>query len=140
MGSLRCWLWLGAAVFHCCGGPSLEEQVGRLAGGEGEAARHELLLAKERAVGPLLAALAADGTPSLRAAVVDVLFSLLNRIDDKSIERALEQALLRDSDVTVRALIARSMGLYRRSAAIPALLRALDDVEGEVVPKIRTVC
>jgi len=128
----RAGLWLGPAFILCCCGPTLDEQVERLAEVDSEAARHELLLAKERAVEPLLAALDAGGELRFRAAVVDVLFSLLNRIDDPRIAGALELGLLHDGDAAIRANIARSMGLYKRTAAIPALLRALGDEEAEV--------
>ena len=115
-------------------GYSVEEQVERLAGSqeEREQARQELLLAKERAVEPLLEALGDPRHDRARVELVDVLVSLGSRVEDARIAAALNQLLISDGDPEVRERVALRMGLFKRAEAIPALLEALDDEAGEV--------
>ena len=121
------WLAVGC-------GPSVEDLVERLAGSadEREQGRQELLLAKDRAVDPLLEALNDPRYRDARPELVEVLVSLMTRVEDARISAALNQLLLKDDDPAVRARIAQRMGLFRRTEAIPVLLQALDDEAGEV--------
>ena len=126
-------LWLLVIALTSCE-PSPDELVERL-GGDPETradARQELLLAKERAVDPLLAALADDTHSAARPELVAVLASLMMRVDDPRIETALLERLRADPDLRVRARIARHMGLLRRDRAADSLLDALSDSAGEV--------
>ena len=115
-------------------GPSVEDLVERLAGSSDarEQGRQELLLAKDRAVGPLLEALNDPRYRDARPELVEVLVSLMTRVEDARLSAALNQLLLKDDDPAVRARIAQRMGLFRRTEAIPVLLQALDDEAGEV--------
>lgn len=126
------------SIFFCallagCG-TSVEEQVERLEGSqeEREQARQELLLAKERAVGPLLKALDDPRHSRARVELVDVLVSLGSRVEDARIAAALNHLLVSDKDPRVRARVALRLGLFKRVEGIPALLETLDDEDGEV--------
>ena len=114
-------------------GPSPEDLVDRLAGSreERESARQELLLAKDRAVGPLLAALEDPDLVDARPQLVEVLVSLMMRVGDPRIIEALIDHLRTDLDPEVRARIARFLGMRRRAEAVEGLLYALADREGE---------
>jgi hypothetical protein len=126
-------LWLSAVLCAACA-PSVEDQVEQLAKGgeEREQAKQELLLAKDRAVGPLLEAMEDPGHAAARPELAEVLVSLTMRVDDERIQRVLNQHLAGDPDPRVRARLARQMGLFKRSDAIDALLKALQDEDGEV--------
>lgn len=115
-------------------GPSPEDLVERLAGDreEREAARQELLLAKDRAVEPLLAALEDADLVDARPHLVEVLASLMTRVEDPRIIEALVDHLHTDLDPRVRARIARFLGMHRRAEGIDGLLGALEDRDGEV--------
>lgn len=115
-------------------GSSVDDQIADLTkGGDAAAqAQQELLLSKGRAVGPLLEALADPEYAKGRAALVEVLASLMTRVDDPRIAEALGRLLASDPDPVVRARVAQRLGLHRRAEAIPALLRALEDQSGEV--------
>ena len=54
------------------------------------------------------------------------------RLSNKRIEQALLNLLHTDPGPRVRARIARKLGLFKRSSAIDALLKALEDGDGEV--------
>ena len=128
-----CWL---SAVLLCglvaCG-PSVEDQVAELASGRADDnTRQVLLLAKDRAVAPLLRALEAQPGVAGRLDIVTVLSSLMLRTESAPIEAALARLLRQDPDATVRALVARQFGLQRREGSVPVLAEALDDVEGDV--------
>ena len=119
-------------AFTACG-PSVQDLVEDLADPERrEAARQELLLTKDRAVGPLLKALDDPRHAGARSELVEVLISLMTRVDDKRISEALNRLLVQDGDPRLRARIAQRMGLFKRAEAIGALLKALDDESGEV--------
>ena len=101
-------------------------------GGEvADAARQELLLAKERAVRPLLEALGRHEQPR-RVVLADVLASLMLRVDDDHLVQQLQRLLLHDPDPLVRALLARRLGALRHEGTVDALLAALDDTSGGV--------
>jgi HEAT repeat protein len=131
--ALRACLWLGALWTAACA-PSVEDQVEHLARGgqERDGAKQELLLAKDRAVGPLLAAMEDPRYAAARPELAEVLVSLMMRVDDERIEKALSQHLAADPDPRVRARIARQMGLYKRAGALEGLLQVLQDADGEV--------
>ena len=119
----------------CAGcGPSLEDSVEQLGGSPEERAqaRQDLLLAKDRSVEPLLDALHNERFKEARPELVDVLVSLMMRVDDSRIEQALRQLLEVDPDPRVRARVARQLGLFERHGAIDALLDATKDTDGEV--------
>ena len=119
-------------AFVACG-PSAQDLVEDLADPERrEAARQELLLTKDQSVGPLLKALDDPRHAGARSELVEVLISLMTRVDDKRISEALNRLLVQDSDPRVRARIAQRMGLFKRAEAIGALLKALEDENGEV--------
>ncbi|MFC1526166.1 HEAT repeat domain-containing protein [Candidatus Latescibacterota bacterium] len=115
-------------------GRSAEDMVDSLSGDAEEraSARQELLLSKERAVEPLLAALADPALASSRTEYVDVLVSLMMRVEDPRIVAALSDHLRTDLDPRVRARIARAMGMHRRLEGAEELLASLDDEDGEV--------
>ena len=101
-------------------------------GGEvADAARQELLLAKGRAVRPLLEALGRHEQPR-RMVLADVLASLMLRVDDDHLVQQLQHHLLHDPDPLVRALLARRLGALRHEGTVDALLAALDDSSGDV--------
>lgn len=121
-----------AAVAVACE-PTVDDRVAELAAGRaGESTRQALLLAKERAVLPLLAALAAQPDPALRDEIARLLASLMMRTEDGRIEAALVHLLRDDPAPAVRAAVARQLGLQRRPSAVPALVAALEDPDGSV--------
>lgn len=120
-----------AGLLAC--GPSPQDLVDDLADGEArEAARQELLLAKDRAVGPLLAALDDPARAACRPVLVEVLASLMMRVDDARLPQRLAHLLRTDPDPGLRALVARAAGLHGRAELADALLDALDDGAGPV--------
>jgi hypothetical protein len=99
-----------------------------------ESARLQLLLAKDRAVGPLLEALADIDYGLARPELAEVLVGLLVRTGDRRIAHDLSQRLGEDPDPAVRARIARAAGLHRRVEFLDPLLEAgLTDGDDEVV-------
>jgi len=126
------WLAFACLIMGC--GASVEDQVDMLAGSleEREQARQELLLAKDRAVEPLLRALDDPDHGAARVELVEVLVSLMTRVDDARIAATLNRLLAEDDDPAVRSRIAQRMGLFKRAEAISGLLEALKDGEGEV--------
>ena len=115
-------------------GPSLDDLVEQLASSDDrESARQELLLAKDRAVGPLLEALDDPVYAGARVELAEALLSLMIRVDDPRIHTALNRHLVDDADPRVRARIARGLGLHRRAEGVAALIQALrDDEDTEV--------
>jgi hypothetical protein len=102
--------------------------------GRREAARQQLLLAKDRAVSPLLEALAEIDHGAARPELAEVLMGLLARTADMRISEDLVQRLAHDPDPAVRARIARAAGLHRRGEFLAALLDAgLADDDNDVV-------
>jgi len=125
-------VFLGLLEVAC--GPSLEDSVEKLGGSpeEREAGRQELLLAKDRAVGPLLAALEEEDNGLARPELVEVLVGLMTRVDDERIKPSLLRHLHTDPNPQVRARIARRLGMYNPQKHIKPLLEALADEEGAV--------
>lgn len=102
--------------------------------GRREAARQQLLLTKDRAVAPLLEALAEIKHGAARPELAEVLMGLLVRTGDVRITEALVQSLHHDADPAVRARVARAAGLHRQAEFIAALLESgLTDDDDDVV-------
>ncbi len=122
----RALAFLQALSLTACG-PSLDGLVEQLEDPEQrESARQELLLATDRSVTPLLAALEDPARAAARPYLVDVLLSLLTRVEDERIRLRLEHHMLTDADAEVRARIARGLGLQGRAEAAGALVQALE--------------
>jgi hypothetical protein len=131
---MLCLFCLIFAPLSGCG-PSLEDSVEGLGSDDPQVqrrARQELLLAKERAVEPLLAALEDPALAGARPALVEVLAGLLRRLGDQRIETALVSRLATDEQATVRAACAHHLGANKRHRALDPLLAALEDSDGEV--------
>jgi len=127
------WAWVLVLLGAC--GPSIEGHVEDLDDPElRESARQELLLAKERAVEPLLEALAASSVDdgSSRGILVEVIAGLMTRVDDDRLGAALANVLRSDSAVSRRIQVAHFAAIHRRVELSEALLDALDDAEGAV--------
>jgi hypothetical protein len=102
--------------------------------GRREAARQQLLIAKDRAVGPLLEALADTDNGDARPELADVLVSLHVRTADARIIDDLSERLSTDPDPRVLARIARAAGLHRRHDLIePLLASGIVDGDDDVV-------
>ncbi|MBT6150096.1 MAG: hypothetical protein HN712_15445 [Gemmatimonadetes bacterium] len=114
--------------------PSAETLVDRLGDPEARSlARQELLLAKEHAVEPLLAAMEDPGHADSRPELVEVLASLTMRVDDPRIMASLARHLADDPDPEVReriAHIARRLGF--KDFAGPLLDAVADDESSQV--------
>ena len=127
------WAWMLVLLGAC--GPAIEGHVEDLDDPElREAARQELLLAKERAIGPLLEALAASSVDdgSSRGILVEVIDGLMTRVDDDRLGAALANVLRSDSVVSLRIQVAHFAAIHRPVELSEALLDALDDAEGAV--------
>lgn len=124
---------LASLILGACGS-SPEDLVERLKDPETRAlARQELLLAKDRAVAPLLVALDDPDYAAARPELVEVLASLTMRVDDPRIEAALARHLAEDGDPRVRARIARVVRRLRlRGFAGPMLDAVTGDEDSEV--------
>lgn len=126
----RC-IWLAAL---CACSPSIEGHVEDLSDPQlREAARQELLLAKERAIGPLLEALDSQDRGAVsRGQLVEVITGLMTRVDDARLTSALSGLLRSDPDADIRRQIAHFAAVYRRIELADALLDALQDSDGAV--------
>lgn len=133
---MAAWRWGSAALLAVAAAgcePTVEDTIGHLGDADArEVARQELLLAKDRAVAPLLAALADPQQRAARPEVVEVLASLMTRVEAPAIAAALIDHLQTDPDPEVRARIANRMGLFRHDGAAAALVRALQDTVAQV--------
>ena len=121
-------------VLGACG-PSIEGHVENLNDPlSREVARQELLLAKERAVAPLLEdlAMSSGDDGSFRAILVEVIAGLMTRVDDDRLGTALANVLRTDSAVSLRTQVAHFAAIHRRAELSDALLDALDAAAGEV--------
>lgn len=130
--SRPCLLALLLACTAC--GPSLEDHIEQLSGNpeERKNAQHELLLAKEQAVEPLLGALEDPRYAAGRAELADVLVSLMLRVEDPRIGAALQQQVLNDPDARVRARIASKLATHKNAKFIEVFFQALQDTSGPV--------
>ncbi len=108
---------------------SIENRIEDLGAGpdEREAARHELVLASDEAVGPLISALESLDDRLDRAEVADILVGIMVRSSDERIAGVLEKHLLDDPDSAVRGRIAEELGLYSRSEFFDLFLQAVSD-------------
>lgn len=128
----RTCLLIAALVLAGCG-PSTHDLIEDLADPETrEAAHQNLLLAKDQAVEPLLEGLADPELAGSRAQLVEVLVSLMTRVDDARIPTALNELMVHDPDKQIRSRIAQRMGLYKRTEAADALFELLQDDDGDV--------
>ena len=102
-------LFLLFPIFACACGPSVDDLVEQLAGDADlrQWARQELLLARDRAVEPLLQALEEPANTAARPAV-NVLVSL-TRVEDDRIAAARTDHLVNDPQVAMRSRIALGM-------------------------------
>jgi HEAT repeat protein len=114
---------------------TLEDGIARLRSDDPmvrETAMRHLLLAKDRAVGPLVAALDDTSVATGRPELADVLVSLMVRVDDPRIVDALEHHMIADPDVGVRQRIAYKMGLQSKAAFATIFMRAVEDTAAAV--------
>lgn len=115
-------------------GPSVEDKIDRLGGSPDQAkeAKHELLLSKDLAVEPLIAALEDPRYTASHPELADLLVSLMMRVEDKRIPKALQRHLVDNPDPRVRQRIAYKMGVHTRGEFADAYLQALDDSSAAV--------
>ena len=120
---------LAAAFYLVACGSSIEDSIDKLGGGPDEqaAARHELILASQDAIEPLIAALESGDDTRVRAELADILVGLMVRSGDERIAAVLEKHLLEDRDPMVRGRIAEELGLHLRSEFFDPFLRAISD-------------
>ena len=121
------------ALLAC--GPSLEDSVQDLGSSDParrEMARQELILAKDRAVGPLLEALADDKLNASKPLLVEVLGGLSQRVEDKRIIEGFYERLGTEKDAPTRAAITRQLGALGNAKNIEPLLQASLDDDGKV--------
>ena len=91
---------LSTTFYLAACGPSIEDSIDKLAAGPDERAmgKHELILAKDRAVDPIIAALESQDRPEVRPDLAEVLVSMMLRSDNRRIETTLKHHLLDDPD------------------------------------------
>ena len=126
----------GVATVSCLAacGPSIEESIAKLGAGPDERAmgRHELVLARDLAIEPIIAALESQDRKEVRPDLADVLVSMMLRADDERIEASLKKHLLDDADPRVRARIADKLGLHMKSEFFDVFLLAASDTSPSV--------
>ena len=127
--SRRLAVLAAAFCLAACGSP-IEESIDKLDGGPEEqaAGRHELVLAADEAIEPLITALeSGERDPKIRAEVAHILAGLMVRLmDDRSVA-VIEQHLLEDPDPMVRGRIAATVGPHLRSEFFDLFLQAIAD-------------
>ena len=118
----RLCVFLSALVLCSACSPSTEDFIEQLGhGGEaGGGAKRELLLAKGRSVDPLLKAMEEPRFAAARPEIVDVLVSLLMRVEDPRILPTLKHHLRSDPNATVRARIIQKLSLHKRLQPVEA--------------------
>ena len=124
-----------AAFFWTACGPSLEDSIEKLGSerpDERQQAQHRLLLAQEQAVDPLLEALDDPRYAVGRAELADVLVSLMLRVEDERIAKALQRHLLDDPDQRVRALITYKLGGHKNPEFAETFFQAVEDTSDRV--------
>ena len=116
-------------LFLSACGPSVEDSIEKLGAGPDERAtgKHELILADEGAVEPIIAALERQDGNKVRPDLAEVLVSRLLRSENKRIWSVLKNHLLEDPDSRVRARIAEKLGLHLRSDYFDVFLQAISD-------------
>lgn len=115
-------LLLALSLVSC--GPSMDDVIDDLAREDaaGEAAMLELLLAKDRAVGPMVEALADPDRAASRPRLAHALAGLVSRVPDPRIPETLTSLLQSDPDPAVRCAVAIAAGYYRLVHLSEALL------------------
>ncbi len=116
-------------------GPPIEDHIEGLGNSSGEDltnARNELLLARQKAIAPLLKALDDPRHAAARPEIASLLADLLNRLGDERIAPALRRHLITDPDGRVRARIALEVGMYGRPEFAGTFLQALSDTMSQV--------
>ena len=136
MSALKRLCGVAAVLCLAACGPSIEESIAKLGAGPDERAmgRHELVLARDLAIEPIIAALESQDRKEVRPDLADVLVSMMLRADDERIEAALKKHLLDDADPRVRARIADKLGLHMKSEFFDVFLLAASDTS----PTVRT--
>ena len=132
--NVKCLALLTLILVSGCS-PSLDQHIESLGGNEEQRdrAKQELLIAKGDAVTVLLAAMENPDRADARPELVEVLASLMIRVDDPRITDTLQRHLLNDPDSAVRARICRELGLYRREElADPFLQSVQEDTSAQV--------
>lgn len=89
--------------------------------------KHELILAEEGAVEPIIAALETRDGSNVRPDLAEVLVSLLLRSQSERIGAVLKNHLRDDPDPRVRGRIADKLGLHLRSEYVDVFLQAVSD-------------
>ena len=121
----------GLAATFCLAacGPSVEDRIDELGAGPDEraAARHELTLAGDGAIEPLIAALEWSQGDTRRDEVAAILAGIMARLGNERVADVLNKHLLDDPDPVVRGRIAEELGLRMRSEHYGPLLQALSD-------------
>jgi len=126
-------LFLLFFFFSC--GPSLKDSVEDLGSTDPatrEMARQELILAKDRAIAPLLEALADAQLDASKPLLVEVLGGLSRRVEDQRITKGFYQRLRVEKDAPTRAAIAHQLGALGDTEGIEPLLQASLDPDGTV--------
>ncbi len=123
-----------AALFLAACGPSVEESIAKLGAGPDERAmgKHELILSRDLAIEPVIAALETQDVKEIRSDLTEVLVALLLRSKNMRIWAVLEKLLLEDPDPKVRGRIADKLGLHLRSEYFDAFLQAVQDTSPTV--------
>ena len=108
---------------------SIDHSINDLSQGPDEraAARHELILASDKAIEPLIAALESRDDTNARAEVADILVGIMARSRSERVAGVLKKHLLDDPDPMVRGRIAEELGLYLRSEFFDVFLQAASD-------------
>ncbi len=120
---------VATALFLAACGPSVEDSIEKLGAGPDERAmgKHELILAKDEHVEPIIAALERQDGSDVRPDLAEVLVARFLRSESKRIWSVLEKHLLEDSDSRVRSRIAEKLGLHLRSELFEVFLQAVSD-------------
>ena len=120
---------LAAALCLAACGPSVEDRIDELGAGPDEraAARHELTLAADEAIEPLIAALESPDGDSPRDEVAAILAGIRARSGNERVADVLNKHLLDDPDPVVRGRIAEELGMRMRSEYFGLFLQALSD-------------
>ena len=119
------------AVALCLAGceSSIDDSINDLSSGPDEraAARHELTLASDNAIEPLIAVLESRDDTKARAEVADILVGIMARSRSERVASVLKRHLLDDPNPMVRGRIAEELGLYLRSEFFDVFLQAISD-------------